>query len=425
MPVMPRLPVLAALVVALLVPASAAAATRYAAPDGGMVPGCVQLTPCSLDYAVTAAAPGDEVVVGPGQYVLGATIETEAPLWIHGPSGDEKPRIFAADKSAFKSFAPQRIGDLEFESTNNPDGVLFVPADGTVLERLKLFARGAESLGVRPGNNFTMTDTLVFAENSTDATGVFIQGTGSGSVQLRNDTIVAEGSNAVALSAFMAAKNASLAVEATNVIASGTHLDASALKSSEATGSTVAVHFDHSNLDASEGAVTSTDGQTAPPQFFPPNPRGFQQAPTSPTIDAGANDARNGPLDLTGSPRAIDFHPSCTEPDLATTDIGAYELVPVPLHCVPQTTIVKFKLRRNRAKLRFTATGTKEAVTFRCRLDRSRWRPCASPRLYKHLKPRRHVVKVRAFTATANDPTPAKHRFRVKPPVRSKGVARR
>lgn len=422
---MTRFSVLIALVIVLLVPASATAATRYAAPNGGMVPGCSQVTPCSLDSAITAAAPGDEVVVGPGQYVLGATIETETPLWIHGPLSDEKPRIFAADKSAFKSFAPQRISDLEFESTNNSGGVLFVPADGTVLERLKLFARGADSLGLRPGNNFTMTDTLVFAENSTDATGVFIQGTGSGSVQLRNDTIVAEGSNAVALSAFMVAKNASLAIEATNVIASGTRLDASALKSAEATGSSVAINFDHSNLDASEGTVTSTNGQTAPPQFFPPNPRGFQQSPTSPTIDAGVNDARNGPLDLTGSTRAIDFHPSCTEPDPGITDIGAYELVPVPLHCVPQTTIVMFKLRRNRAKLRFTAAGTKEVVSFRCKIDHRRWRLCASPKLYKHLKPRRHVVKVRAFTATAIDPTPAKHRFRVKPRVRSKGVARR
>lgn len=422
---MTRALALAALVAALLVPATATAATRYAAPAGGMVPGCSQVTPCSLEYAITAASPGDEVVVTAGQYTVGATIETETSLWIHGPLGDEKPRIFAAEKSVLKSFAPQRISDLELESTNNPDGVLFVPADGTVLERLKLFARGADSLGLRPGNNFTMTDTLVFAENSTEATGVFIQGTGSGTVQLRNDTIVAEGSNAVGLSVFMVGKDSALTVEATNVIASGTRVDALAQKSSEATGSTVAVRFDHSNLDSSEGAVTSTNGQTAPPQFFPPNPRGFQQAPTSPTIDAGVNDARNGPLDLTGSPRAIDFHPSCTEPDLATTDIGAYELVPVPLNCVPQTEIIRFKLRKRSAKVRFTASGTKEPVSFRCRLDRRRWTACTSPKLYKHLKPRRHVVKVRAFAPTVLDPTPAKRHFRVKPPARPKGAARR
>lgn len=422
---MRRAAALAVLVVALLVPASATAATRYASPAGGMVPGCSQVSPCSLDYAITAAAPGDEVVVTPGQYTVGATIETETPLWIHGQVGTQKPRIFAADKSVLKSFAAQRITDLSFESTNNPEGALFLPADGTSLERLEIFARGADSLGLRPGNNFTMTDTLVFAENSTEATGVFIQGTDSGTVQLRNDTIVAEGSNAVGLSVFMVGKDSALTVEATNVIAGGTRVDALAQKSSEATGSTVAVHFDHSNLDASEGAVTSTNGQTAPPQFFPPNPRGFQQAPTSPTIDAGIDDPRNGPFDVNGSTRAIDFHPSCTEPDLAIPDIGAYELVPVPLNCVPQTEIVRFKLRKRSAKVRFTASGTKEPVSFRCRLDRRRWSPCISPRVYKHLKPRRHVVKVRAFSPIASDQTPAKRHFRVRPPARSKGGARR
>jgi hypothetical protein len=416
----------AALIAALLVPASATAATRYAAPDGGMVPGCSQVTPCSLDYAITAASPGDEVVVTPGQYTVGATIETETPLWIHGQPGLQKPRIFAADKSVLKSFVPQRISDLSLESTNNADGVLFVPADGTVLERLEIFARGADSLGLRPGNNFTMSDTLILAENSIDAIGVFIQGTGSGTVQLRNDTIVADGSNAIGLAVFMVAKDSSLTVEATNVIASGGRVDASALQSSEATGSTVAARFDHSNLDATEGVVTSTNGQTAPPQFFPPNPRGFQQAPTSPTIDTGVNSPQNGEGDIDGRPRALPGHRSCELPDPpAITDIGAYEFDPGLLPCVPRTEVFRFKLRKRFAKVWFTFAGTQEAVTFRCRLDRHRWSPCVSPRAYKHLKPRRHVIKVRAYSPIASDQTAAKRKFRVKPPARSKGAARR
>jgi hypothetical protein len=419
--------VLAALFFALLLPASATAAIRYAAPGGGMVPGCAQATPCALEYAIGTASPGDEVVVGAGDYTLGATIETETPLWIHGAPGVIKPRIFAADKGAFKSFVPQRLSDLEFETTNNGgEGVLFVPADGTVLERLKLFARGAESLGLRPGNNFTMTDTLIHAENSTEAFGVFIQGTDSGTARLRNDTIVADGSQAVALSAFMVGKNSSLTVEATNTIVSGTRLDASAGKSSEATGSSVAIRFDHSNLDTTEGEVTSFNGQTAPPQFTPPNPRGFEQAPTSPTIDAGVNDPLNGPFDLNGSPRALPARESCTEETPAITDIGAYEFVPLPLACVPQTKITKLKkLRRRGVKLRFKATGTKEKASFKCRIDKRRWSRCASPKTYKRLKPGRHLVKVRAFGSTTSDQTPAKRKFRIKPPAKSKGGARR
>jgi len=418
---------LLAVIAALLAPASAAAATRYAAPGGGMVPGCAQATPCSLEYAISAAAPGDEVVVGSGDYTVAETIKTETPLWIHGAPGVVKPRIFAADKAAFRSFAPQRISDLEFETTNNGgEGTIFVPADGTVLERLKLIARGSESLGLRPGNNFTLTDSLVLAEGDPEAVGIFIQGTASGQVQLRNDTIVAAGVEAIAFAAFLIPSASTLTIEATNTIAAGGRLDVSVRKSSEATGSTVAARFDHSNLDVTEGEVTSTNGQTAPPQFVPVNPRGFEQAPTSPTVDAGLNDPLNGPLDLNGSPRALPKELSCTKPDVAITDIGAYEFVPLPLTCVPQTKITKLKkLRRGRGKLRVLATGIKETPTFRCKLDKRRWRKCASPKTYKRLKPGRHVVKVRAFTATASDQTPAKRKFRIKPPAKSKAVARR
>jgi hypothetical protein len=419
---MPRAFALIAVLAALLVPASANAATRYAAPGGGMVPGCPQPTPCSLDYAITAAAPGDEVVVGPGEYTLGATIETETPLWIHGQPGVAKPRIVAAGQSVFKSFAPQRFSDLELESTDTGDGVLFVPSGGTVLERLKLFSRGTEALGFRAGTTFTMTDTLIVAETPSNAVGVFIQGTTSGSAQMRNDTIVARGGEAIAFGVFVVAKDSSLSVAATNTIASGDQFDASARKSSEATGSTLSVSFDHSNLDTTDGAVTSTNGQTAPPLFVA---GGFEQAPGSPTIDAGVNDAANGPTDLNGNPRALPARLTCTDPDLAITDIGAYELVPAPVTCVPQTKIVKLKKRHRKVKLRFAATGTKEAATFKCRLDKRRWRRCASPKVYKRLKPGRHVIKVRAFTPTAKDPTPAKRKFRVKPPAKSKAGARR
>jgi hypothetical protein len=82
------------LIAALLAPATATAATRYAAPSGGMVPGCSQVSPCSLDYAITAASSGDEVVVTPGQYTMGVTIETETPLWIHGQTGDAQAADF-------------------------------------------------------------------------------------------------------------------------------------------------------------------------------------------------------------------------------------------------------------------------------------------------------------------------------------------
>jgi hypothetical protein len=399
----------------MLAPCTAAAATRYASPSGGLAPDCSQLTPCSLENAIEGAAPGDEVVVLPGTYTVASTIETETPLWIHGQEGPERPRIFAANQAVLKSFAPQRIGNLSLEAVNSGLGVLFVPANGSVFERLEVWARGADALGLRIGNNFTLTDSVVWAGESPNSVGLFLQGTAPGAPQLRNDTIVGVGSESIGIALFITAPSTSIAIKATNVIAIG-DTDASAQVGSEATGSTAAIDFDHSNLDTSVGNVTSTNGQTAQPLFFPTNPLTLQEAPDSPTIDAGVNDPANGPLDLAGSPRALPRALTCTGPDpAAITDIGAYEFVPTPLGCVPQTTITKLKLRKRRAKVRFSATGTKEPVSFKCRLDKRRWRPCRSPKIYKHMKVGRHVVKVRAFAGAQNDPTPAKRRFRVRP----------
>lgn len=403
-----------AAVLALAVPSAASGAQRFAAPGGGLTPGCPQAAPCSLELAISGAAPGDEVIVTPGTYSVAAPIETETPLWVHGQDGAPRPRLVAApEKGVFKSFAPQRIGYLTLETTNSIDGALFVPADGTILERLEVLARGPEALGLRIGNNFTLTDSLVFAGPGENAAGVFVQGTANGAPQLRNDTILAQGSKSIGVSIFVTKAGATVAMSATNVIAGG-DTDASALVGSEATGGSATIAFDHSNLDSSEGSVTSTNGQTVPPLFVSAAAGDFHQAIGSPTIDAGLTDAANGPLDLDGNPRALPAANTCTEPDPAITDIGAYEFVPAPVTCIPQTKITKFKRRGHRAKVRFTATGTKEAVTFKCKLDKRRWRPCRSPKKYKHLKAGRHVIKVRAFAGGQQDPTPAKRKFRVR-----------
>jgi Tol biopolymer transport system component len=83
----------------------------------------------------------------------------------------------------------------------------------------------------------------------------------------------------------------------------------------------------------------------------------------------------------------------------------------------PETTITKKPRKRTgrrRPKFAFEAS---EAATFECRLDKQKWKACASPRkLKKRLKPRRHRFRVRAIDISGNvDPTPARHRFRVKP----------
>jgi hypothetical protein len=410
---------IAAVLLALALPATASAATRYASPGGGAISGCPQLAPCSLKEAITGAGSGDEVIVTSGTYTVNETIATETPLFIHGQDGTARPQIVGASGvTPFESFAPQHLSYLTLEATNAGLGVLFVPADGTVLERLELRAHGESGLGLRPGTNFTLTDSLIVADESIDAGGIFIQGVASGAPILRNDTIIASGPESFGVAMTVVKSEVSINVKAVNVIASA-ETDASANIVPEKTGSSATMSFDHSNLDKTVGEVTSANGQTAPPQFVATSPPSFVEAPGSPTIDAGVNDTANGALDLGGNPRSLPGTWSCAGPPPAITDIGAYELVPPVPACAPsvppETKITGFKLRKRRIAVRFAASGGNGPVSFECRLDRKPFRPCKSPKVYKHLKRGKHVFKVRAVAGGQVDPTPAVRKFKVKP----------
>jgi hypothetical protein len=72
----------------------------------------------------------------------------------------------------------------------------------------------------------------------------------------------------------------------------------------------------------------------------------------------------------------------------------------------------KGKTERRRGKVLFRATAPD--ARFECKLDRAKFRPCASPRKLRKLRPGRHRFRVRAVDAEGNfDPTPAKRRWRV------------
>ncbi len=81
----------------------------------------------------------------------------------------------------------------------------------------------------------------------------------------------------------------------------------------------------------------------------------------------------------------------------------------------PETTIARAKIKRHRGKARFRFRSSERGSSFRCGLDRKRYRPCDSPRRYRHLKPGRHVFTVKAIDRDKLvDPSPAKKRFRIK-----------
>jgi CSLREA domain-containing protein len=88
---------------------------------------------------------------------------------------------------------------------------------------------------------------------------------------------------------------------------------------------------------------------------------------------------------------------------------GAADTIP------PDTKITKGppkKTHKTTAKFKFTSTEA--GSTFQCKLDGKPFKPCASPKTYKKLKPGKHVFKVRAIDKAGNvDQSPAKRKFTV------------
>jgi hypothetical protein len=82
----------------------------------------------------------------------------------------------------------------------------------------------------------------------------------------------------------------------------------------------------------------------------------------------------------------------------------------------PLTTITKSPkgtTRATTAKFRFFADIPD--ASFECKLDSRPYRSCRSPKKYKHLKPGKHVFRVRGTDTAGNVGPPAKKKFRILP----------
>jgi CSLREA domain-containing protein len=109
-----------------------------------------------------------------------------------------------------------------------------------------------------------------------------------------------------------------------------------------------------------------------------------------------------------------------------TTGTGTSELAvaitaadppPPPDTDAPETAIRRApprRVARTWAKFRFGSDEPGSA--FLCKLDRQPFKPCRSPRIYRHLRPGRHAFRVRAIDAAGNtDPSAAFRRFTLLP----------
>jgi hypothetical protein len=96
-----------------------------------------------------------------------------------------------------------------------------------------------------------------------------------------------------------------------------------------------------------------------------------------------------------------------------TTTPNPFEAIPMPDTTAPQTTLVKSKLLAASRSAKFWFSSSETGGSFLCRLDGKPFKPCGSPKGYRHLKPGRHTFRVKAVDAAGNaDASPLVAHFR-------------
>jgi Kelch motif/Galactose oxidase, central domain len=321
----------------LLGAAPAFAATRYAAPNGSGTT-CSQQSPCSLTEAAGNAATNDEVVVAAGDYSLASELMISASVNIHGAAGQARPRVVGAASPTMSCFSGSTVtlshlrieGDVPLE---------FGDCNLSLEDVLAIGGSAGASIG--PGTH-AVRDSVVTASGAS-GTALNLGGSdtfpGVATVTLRNVTVVASGATSTGIGVhasygFGGPSDSATNVDAKNVIARGGLHDAAA-HGYQFTG-TGTLHFAYSNYrpgtnDVADGGsnfrpgVISDDGHnqtTTDPAFVNAAAGDYHQLASSPTVDAGTEDAQTGPSDIDGNPRELGLAPDIGADEFAASPTG-------------------------------------------------------------------------------------------------------
>ncbi len=79
----------------------------------------------------------------------------------------------------------------------------------------------------------------------------------------------------------------------------------------------------------------------------------------------------------------------------------------------PSTHLKKASIFPGAHKAVFRFASSEPGATFRCRLDKGKFKPCSSPRAYRHLAAGKHSFRVKASGLGGPDTSPATRRFRI------------
>lgn len=397
----------------------AAGATRYAevggnGPPSGTTP-CPIEDPCGLEPAVEdpSVADGDEVIVLPGTYDLGANnLLIDDSLTVRGQGPGQRPLI-TGSATGFNALVevsggpdlpapPSQLLDLDISSSST-NSLLLTRA---VANRLNVIHNGGFlSVACQLSFESRINDSVCAASNQGGVGLLFSIFGGNLSYDVRN--VTAYSAQAEAILVFSGSGSHTLNIK--NTIATGvTDVKVGAAAAGSATLNAEDSNYSTTVEDGDGTTAITAPGtagnQTAEPALVSPAAGDFHQVFGSPTINGGDDDEGVAAFDLDGMPRFQGPAP----------DIGAHEYDLI----APETTITKQpkpKTESSRATLKFSSD--EQGSSFRCKVDQKPYKDCASPLKLNRLKPGRHKVLVKAVDASGNEDASASvARWRIRRP---------
>lgn len=395
-------------VAALAVPAVASGEPVYVAPDdesSGFF--CSKTQPCSAVIGINLVADdGDEVLLAPGTYETDDELEIPsgaANVTIRPRDPETRPVIDSTATTALQITGPNAtVRGIDIVHDSGPSPALFALSSTATIRNVFSISNGDTPCQISGG---LLTDTICVATSAGGrALRVSVGAVGTLSPVVRNATLLATGNTGAGIYASAGGSGAAVDLDVASSIVAGGGFD---VETQAPSGASIDVALAASNFESRsiDPGTTITDPAAAGNQTEEPVFVGFglEQAPESPTVDAGLVDDETGDTDVYGDPR----------PQGAGNDIGADEL---PDTVAPGTKIKKKPKRRTRStRAKFTFVSDEAGAGFECKLDKGAFEACSSPRKLKKLKPRRHTFSVRAIDTAGNvDATPAKYRWKVK-----------
>jgi hypothetical protein len=328
-----------ALIATFSLAATASADTWYASPTGSGID-CTELAPCEAHYAVEEKPEaGDTVVFAGGDYNISYFLEVNQDVSVEGAKTGTPTRLIGSAGAYTTLWVTAGTGtghhvtDLTISNSENGGNGLFVgdyTANGVVVDRVHATSTGPNGPGIRIQRSAAGSPTIV--RNSVGRAtgdggrGIWAEGPmfSPGTVELYNVVGDATGLNGYGISltggGMMPMMCGNLNAVLKNSIARST-TDVLDLHVAAGVGSTPCLaHVDSTNSvwrDATtvNGATITTVGglPNMVPLFVDAAAGDFHPVAGSPVVNAGANDAKAGLLDLDRNARvsgsAIDVGP--------------------------------------------------------------------------------------------------------------------